>query len=154
MWWKHTILNGIVNIDTDIYAVLQVPSRVSHVDFWRRYFYKLHQIDVDQARKEALMRRAEVSRADDSISWDGKILFCWGFGEDGGGGGEDVYMRSKTSRFVNLSSNTQACNPVLCALTVRIPTVKILWLQWLGFKCGPASESQNPTVRMWSLQWP
>ena len=64
-----------MNIDTDVHAVLQVPSRVSHVDFWRRYFYKLHQIDVDQARKEALMRRAEVSRADDSISWDGKIFF-------------------------------------------------------------------------------
>ncbi|KAK7101120.1 BSD domain-containing protein 1-like isoform X2 [Littorina saxatilis] len=47
-----------------------VPSRVSHVDFWRRYFYRLHQLDVDQARKEALMRRAERSRTDDSLSWD------------------------------------------------------------------------------------
>ncbi|XP_076462657.1 uncharacterized protein LOC143295009 [Babylonia areolata] len=47
-----------------------VPSRVSHVDFWRHYFYKRHQMDLDQARKEALMKRAERSRADSSISWE------------------------------------------------------------------------------------
>ncbi|XP_076440881.1 uncharacterized protein LOC143280173 [Babylonia areolata] len=47
-----------------------VPSQVSHVDFWRRYFYKLHQLDVEQARKEALMKRADSVGAEDSISWD------------------------------------------------------------------------------------
>ncbi|KAL8603544.1 hypothetical protein ACOMHN_052773 [Nucella lapillus] len=47
-----------------------VPSQVSHVDFWRRYFYKLHQMDVEQARKEALMKRADSAGAEDSISWD------------------------------------------------------------------------------------
>lgn len=52
--------------------LFQVPSQVSHVEFWRRYFYKLHQIQIDQARKEALMKRAEKSRTDDSLSWEGK----------------------------------------------------------------------------------
>ena len=61
--------------------MLQVPSRVSHIDFWQRYFYKLHQLDVDQARKEALMKRADISKADDSISWDGKL--------EGGGEGKE-----------------------------------------------------------------
>ncbi|KAK7485326.1 hypothetical protein BaRGS_00023425, partial [Batillaria attramentaria] len=47
-----------------------VPNQVSHVDFWRRYFYKLHQIKLDQARKEALMKRAEKSKSDDSLAWE------------------------------------------------------------------------------------
>ena len=67
-----------------VLVILQVPSRVSHVDFWRRYFYKLHQIDVDQARKEALMKRADNSRTD-SLSWDGKLV-----GGNWRGGGEIV----------------------------------------------------------------
>lgn len=47
-----------------------VPAEMSHVDFWQRYFYKVHQVQIDQARKEALMMRAEQSRTDDPINWD------------------------------------------------------------------------------------
>ncbi|KAL4236360.1 BSD domain-containing protein 1 [Mactra antiquata] len=48
-----------------------VPSEVSHQDFWRRYFYKVHQLDVDEARKQALMKRAErANTREDSIGWD------------------------------------------------------------------------------------
>ncbi|KAL3868627.1 hypothetical protein ACJMK2_041418 [Sinanodonta woodiana] len=48
-----------------------VPSEVSHADFWRHYFYRVHQLDLDEARKQALMKRAEnVQKKEDSISWD------------------------------------------------------------------------------------
>ncbi|XP_064604749.1 BSD domain-containing protein 1-like [Liolophura sinensis] len=46
-----------------------VPSEVSHADFWARYFYKVHQLELDEARKVALMKRAEQTR-DESFSWD------------------------------------------------------------------------------------
>ncbi|WAR22913.1 BSDC1-like protein [Mya arenaria] len=47
-----------------LYTTL-VPSEVSHQDFWRRYFYKLYQLSVDEARKQALMRQDEWSGDED-----------------------------------------------------------------------------------------
>ncbi|GAB1600183.1 BSD domain-containing protein 1-like isoform X1 [Argonauta hians] len=46
-----------------------VPTTVSHTEFWHRYFYKIHQLQQDEARKLALMKRAEQTK-DDSFSWD------------------------------------------------------------------------------------
>jgi len=44
---------------------------VSHQDFWKRYFYKLHQLSMDEARKQALMKRAERAHVkEDSIGWE------------------------------------------------------------------------------------
>ena len=46
-----------------------VPSEISHADFWRRYFYKVNQLQIDEARKLALMKRAEQSeKKEDSIN--------------------------------------------------------------------------------------
>ncbi|ELW48621.1 BSD domain-containing protein 1 [Tupaia chinensis] len=36
-----------------------VPAAVSHSEFWHRYFYKIHQLEQEQARREALKQRAE-----------------------------------------------------------------------------------------------
>ncbi|XP_060070353.1 BSD domain-containing protein 1-like [Ylistrum balloti] len=48
-----------------------VPSEISHADFWQRYFYKVNQLHLDEARKLALMKRAERAEVkEDSISWD------------------------------------------------------------------------------------
>lgn len=38
-----------------------VPAAVSHSEFWLRYFYKVHQLEQEQARREALKQRAEQS---------------------------------------------------------------------------------------------
>ena len=56
--------------------ISQVPSQVSHQEFWQRYFYKVHQLELDEARKQALMRRADNAQVkEESISWDdGKLL--------------------------------------------------------------------------------
>jgi len=51
-----------------IYTQL-VPNSVSHVDFWQRYFYKVTQLEADEARREALKLRADETSADD-LSWD------------------------------------------------------------------------------------
>ena len=51
----------------------QVPAEISHADFWKRYFYKVHQLQVDEARKLALMKRAEQAQnREDSVGWEGK----------------------------------------------------------------------------------
>ncbi|XP_022317759.2 BSD domain-containing protein 1-A-like [Crassostrea virginica] len=48
-----------------------VPAEISHADFWSRYFYKVHQLQQDEARKLALMKRAEqAQKKEDSISWE------------------------------------------------------------------------------------
>ncbi|XP_061191177.1 BSD domain-containing protein 1-like [Saccostrea echinata] len=48
-----------------------VPAEISHADFWKRYFYKVHQLEQDEARKLALMKRAErAQKKEDSISWE------------------------------------------------------------------------------------
>ena len=62
-----------------IFGYLKVPSQVSHQDFWRRYFYKLHQLEVDEARKQALMKRAERANVkEDSVGWDeGNFVVCF-----------------------------------------------------------------------------
>ncbi|XP_059945374.1 BSD domain-containing protein 1 isoform X1 [Mesoplodon densirostris] len=38
-----------------------VPAAVSHSEFWQRYFYKVHQLEQEQARRDALKQRAEQS---------------------------------------------------------------------------------------------
>ena len=55
---------------------LQVPSEVSHADFWHRYFYKLHQLDQDEARKAALMKRADVVQEQLDLEWEDGEFFC------------------------------------------------------------------------------
>ncbi|KAK6179613.1 hypothetical protein SNE40_011931 [Patella caerulea] len=51
-----------------------VPAQVSHAEFWQRYFYKLHQMALDEARKQALIKRAERSGTDNNSindDWSG-----------------------------------------------------------------------------------
>lgn len=53
-------------------SFIKVPAEISHADFWKRYFYKVHQLQQDEARKLALMKRAEqAQKKEDSISWEG-----------------------------------------------------------------------------------
>ncbi|XP_060572964.1 BSD domain-containing protein 1-like isoform X2 [Ruditapes philippinarum] len=67
-----------------------VPSEVSHQDFWRRYFYKVHQLKMDEERKQALMKRAErVDVKEDTIDWDD---------EESWSGDEDATTKEKSSQ--------------------------------------------------------
>lgn len=38
-----------------------VPDQVSHKTFWRRYFFKVHLIELQEARRQVLKKRAEQS---------------------------------------------------------------------------------------------
>ncbi|NWY33578.1 BSDC1 protein, partial [Pheucticus melanocephalus] len=48
----------------------QVPVAVSHLEFWQRYFYKLHRLEQDEARREALKQRAEQSMHQEEPGWE------------------------------------------------------------------------------------
>ncbi|ESP00606.1 hypothetical protein LOTGIDRAFT_157887 [Lottia gigantea] len=47
-----------------------VPAELAHATFWQRYFYKLHQMALDEARKQALIKRAETSGRSNSVNDD------------------------------------------------------------------------------------
>jgi len=48
-----------------------VPSSVSHADFWQRYFYKVNELEENEARRIALKQRVEnVDNESNSLEWD------------------------------------------------------------------------------------
>ncbi|NWR57204.1 BSDC1 protein, partial [Bucorvus abyssinicus] len=47
-----------------------VPVAVSHTEFWQRYFYKVHRLEQDEARREALKQRAEQSIHQEEPGWE------------------------------------------------------------------------------------
>ncbi|XP_015263558.1 PREDICTED: BSD domain-containing protein 1 isoform X3 [Gekko japonicus] len=47
-----------------------VPVAVSHSEFWQRYFYKVHQLEQEEVRREALKQRAEQSVHFEEAGWE------------------------------------------------------------------------------------
>ncbi|XP_028293311.1 BSD domain-containing protein 1 [Gouania willdenowi] len=47
-----------------------VPAAVAHSEFWQRYFYKVFQLDQEEARRVALKQRAEQSSHTESLGWE------------------------------------------------------------------------------------
>uniref|UniRef100_A0A1A8K7D0 BSD domain containing 1 n=1 Tax=Nothobranchius kuhntae TaxID=321403 RepID=A0A1A8K7D0_NOTKU len=47
-----------------------VPAAVSHSEFWQRYFYKVFQLNQEEARRVALKQRAEQSAHIESLGWE------------------------------------------------------------------------------------
>ncbi|XP_067929931.1 BSD domain-containing protein 1-like isoform X2 [Watersipora subatra] len=64
---KGEISDLLVSVDVvrSIYTKL-VPSAVTHADFWQRYYYKVHQLEQDERRKDDLKSRADKLNKDDS----------------------------------------------------------------------------------------
>lgn len=47
-----------------------VPAAVSHTEFWQRYFYKLYQLEQEEARRGALKQRAEQTTHTEELGWE------------------------------------------------------------------------------------
>ncbi|XP_061452083.1 BSD domain-containing protein 1 isoform X2 [Rhineura floridana] len=47
-----------------------VPVAVSHSEFWQRYFYKVHCLEQEEVRREALKQRAEQSVHSEEPGWE------------------------------------------------------------------------------------
>ncbi|XP_067678803.1 BSD domain-containing protein 1-like isoform X2 [Haliotis asinina] len=60
----------VVKVEVRALYTKLVPSELSHSEFWQRYFYKVFQLQQDEARKQALMKRAETPTEDDSLGWE------------------------------------------------------------------------------------
>ncbi|KAK6307141.1 BSD domain-containing protein 1 isoform X1 [Coregonus clupeaformis] len=47
-----------------------VPVAVAHSEFWQRYFYKVFQLDQEEARRVALKQRAEQTTHTEALGWE------------------------------------------------------------------------------------
>uniref|UniRef100_A0A3Q1FWU5 BSD domain containing 1 n=1 Tax=Acanthochromis polyacanthus TaxID=80966 RepID=A0A3Q1FWU5_9TELE len=47
-----------------------VPAAVAHSEFWQRYFYKVFQLEQEEARRVALKQRAEQSPHTETLGWE------------------------------------------------------------------------------------
>ncbi|XP_062325382.1 BSD domain-containing protein 1 isoform X3 [Osmerus eperlanus] len=47
-----------------------VPAAVAHSEFWQRYFYKVFQLDQEEARRVSLKQRAEQSTHTEALGWE------------------------------------------------------------------------------------
>ncbi|XP_029349644.1 BSD domain-containing protein 1 [Echeneis naucrates] len=47
-----------------------VPAAVAHSEFWQRYFYKVFQLDQEEARRVALKQRAEQTTHAETLGWE------------------------------------------------------------------------------------
>ncbi|KAI2658097.1 BSD domain-containing protein 1 [Labeo rohita] len=47
-----------------------VPAAVAHSEFWQRYFYKVFQLEQEEARRVALIQRAEQTDHSESLGWE------------------------------------------------------------------------------------
>uniref|UniRef100_A0A8C5M0T5 BSD domain containing 1 n=1 Tax=Leptobrachium leishanense TaxID=445787 RepID=A0A8C5M0T5_9ANUR len=47
-----------------------VPAAVSHSEFWQRYFYKVHQLEQEEARRIALKQRADQNVHSEEPRWE------------------------------------------------------------------------------------
>ncbi|XP_074516129.1 BSD domain-containing protein 1 isoform X2 [Sebastes fasciatus] len=47
-----------------------VPVAVSHSEFWQRYFYRVFQLDQEEARRVALKQRAEQPTHTETLGWE------------------------------------------------------------------------------------
>ncbi|XP_043851842.1 BSD domain-containing protein 1 isoform X2 [Dromiciops gliroides] len=66
-----------------------VPAAVSHSEFWHRYFYRLHNLEQEEARRDALKQRAEQSVSEEP-GWEEE--------EEGPLGTSQLNMRSQEER--------------------------------------------------------
>eukprot|EP00094_Tigriopus_californicus_P004567 TCALIF_04399-PA protein Name:"Similar to BSDC1 BSD domain-containing protein 1 (Bos taurus)" AED:0.12 eAED:0.12 QI:742/0.75/0.6/1/1/1/5/0/398 len=60
------------NPDIRQHYTAMVPEKVSHKLFWRRYFFKVHLIELQEAKRQALKKRAEQTQreSESGINWD------------------------------------------------------------------------------------
>ena len=67
-----------------LYARL-VPAHTTHADFWSRYYYRLHQLEEEEARRTQLLKRAhkicsettEETDANGDNGWDEPGTIDW-----------------------------------------------------------------------------
>jgi hypothetical protein len=60
----------VSNVEVRALYTQLVPLTVSNLDFWSRYFFKLHQLEEEEARRMELMKRADRVDGAKELGWD------------------------------------------------------------------------------------
>lgn len=60
----------VSNVEVRALYTQLVPITVSNIDFWRRYYFKRHLLEEDEARRLELMKRAEDVHEQKDLGWD------------------------------------------------------------------------------------
>ncbi|XP_007897835.2 BSD domain-containing protein 1 [Callorhinchus milii] len=68
---KYAISDLLVNNESMRHLYTQlVPLEVTHVDFWCRYFYRVYQLQQEEAKRTALKQRAEQTVYAEDLKWE------------------------------------------------------------------------------------
>ncbi|XP_054469907.1 BSD domain-containing protein 1 isoform X2 [Anoplopoma fimbria] len=92
-----------------------VPVAVAHSEFWQRYFYRVFQLDQEEARRVALKQRAEQTTHTETLGWEEEE--------------EDDFLGATSSSRLNLtppldySSTPLPANPTAPARTTLLSPV-------------------------------
>ncbi|XP_063312091.1 BSD domain-containing protein 1 isoform X1 [Pelobates fuscus] len=87
-----------------------VPAAVSHSEFWQRYFYKVHQLEQEEARRVALKQRAELSVHSEESMWEEE---------------EEDFLGTNADRVHSSEENVRIPLPAIPALNVEISPEEI-----------------------------
>lgn len=81
-----------------------VPAAVSHSEFWQRYFYKVHQLEQEEARRIALKQRADQNAYPEEPRWEEE---------------EEEFVGANTNRAYIPEENNSIPLPAIPALNVE-----------------------------------
>ncbi|TNN60093.1 BSD domain-containing protein 1 [Liparis tanakae] len=93
----------------------QVPAAVAHSEFWQRYFYRVFQLEQEEAKRLALKQRAEQTAHTETLGWEEEE--------------EDDFLGATSSSRLNLtlplddSAATPPANPPALAETTPLSPV-------------------------------
>ncbi|KAM5179983.1 BSD domain-containing protein 1 isoform 2-T2 [Mantella aurantiaca] len=96
-----------------------VPAAVSHSEFWQRYFYKVHQLEQEEARRDALKQRAEQSVHSEEPRWEEEEEDFIGSGSPRVSNIEKFRISSTAIPALNVQSSSEEPN-VQCRETVSV----------------------------------
>ncbi|XP_060547352.1 BSD domain-containing protein 1 isoform X2 [Pantherophis guttatus] len=116
-----------------------VPVAVSHSEFWQRYFYKVHQLEQEELRREALKQRADQSVHSEDPGWEEE---------------EEEFLGSFSSSSQTLiqaesSQPALPASPVLAA--EAIPTLEASVEMWATLSPTPAEATPSESSESVSL---
>ncbi|XP_042296268.1 BSD domain-containing protein 1 isoform X1 [Sceloporus undulatus] len=107
-----------------------VPVAVSHSEFWQRYFYKVHQLEQEEVRREALKQRAEQSVHSEEPGWEEEE--------------EEFVGSSSCHPHIPLQSTPEVkLPPATTATAVVMPTLEASAESWAMLSPTPAEATPS-----------
>ncbi|XP_053255082.1 BSD domain-containing protein 1 isoform X9 [Podarcis raffonei] len=114
-----------------------VPVAVSHSEFWQRYFYKVHQLEQEEVRREVLKQRAEQSVHSEEPGWEEE---------------EEEFLGSSSSQSNVCSQSPQEVKPASpTSAAVLTPTLEASVESWAMLSTAPAEVTPSESSESISL---